>query len=88
MESTHGDWRDDAACTKADPELFFPHGETGKVNIDQIRKAKEFCVSCLAINQCLDYALSTNQDSGIWGGETEGARKKFKRRAARLRRGW
>ena len=33
------DWRDKAACLTADPELFFPVGNTGPA-VDQIEKAK------------------------------------------------
>jgi WhiB family redox-sensing transcriptional regulator len=33
------DWRDKAACLTADPELFFPVGNTGPA-VDQIDKAK------------------------------------------------
>jgi WhiB family redox-sensing transcriptional regulator len=30
--------------------------------------------------QCLDFALETNQDSGIWGGLTEEERRVIRRR--------
>ena len=36
------DWRDKAACLTADPELFFPVGNTGPA-VDQIEKAKTVC---------------------------------------------
>ncbi|MGH8931930.1 MAG: WhiB family transcriptional regulator, partial [Egibacteraceae bacterium] len=34
------DWRFDAACLDADPELFFPIGTTG-LALDQIARAKQ-----------------------------------------------
>lgn len=79
------DWRDKAACLTADPELFFPVGNTGPA-VDQIEKAKAVCARCTVSEMCLQYALETNQDSGVWGGLSEDERRALKRRAARARR--
>jgi len=73
------EWRDLASCKEADPELFFPAGESGPA-IDQIRKAKEICASCPVIEECLDYAIETGQVAGIWGGLTEEERRPVRRR--------
>jgi WhiB family transcriptional regulator, redox-sensing transcriptional regulator len=83
--STTMDWRDKAACLTADPELFLPVGNTGPA-VDQIDKAKSVCARCSVTEQCLQYALETNQDSGVWGGLSEDERRALKRRAARARR--
>ncbi|MBX3312324.1 MAG: WhiB family transcriptional regulator [Microbacteriaceae bacterium] len=80
------DWRDKAAClTVEDPELFFPVGNTGPA-LDQIEKAKAICATCSVTDNCLQYALETSQDSGVWGGLSEDERRTLKRRAARARR--
>ena len=79
------DWRDDAACRTVDPELFFPVGNTGPA-LDQIERAKAVCGRCPVTEQCLQYALETNQDSGVLGGLSEDERRALKRRAARARR--
>ena len=79
------DWRDQAACLQADPELFFPVGNTGPA-VDQIEKAKGVCHLCTVTDDCLRYAMETNQDSGVWGGLSEDERRALKRRAARARR--
>ncbi len=79
------DWRDKAACPTVDPELFFPVGNTGPA-VDQIEKAKACsCARCTVTEICLQYALETGQDSGVWGGLSEDERRS-KRRAARARR--
>lgn len=72
------DWRDHAICRETDPELFFPIGTTGNALV-QIDRAKEVCDECTAAGECLDFALGTNQDSGIWGGLTEEERRDIRR---------
>lgn len=73
------DWRDDALCRDTDPSLFFPVGTTG-IAVLQIDKAKGLCGECTVSEDCLDFALETNQDSGIWGGLTEEERRVIRRR--------
>ena len=68
------DWRDRAACLTVDPELFFPVGNTGPA-VEQIDRAKAVCSHCPVTEYCLQYALDTNQDSGVWGGLSEDERR-------------
>ena len=79
------DWRAKAACVNEDPELFFPTGGVS-VAYRQIEAAKSVCRSCKAIDECLKYALDTNQDYGIWGGMSEDERRALKRRVMRAHR--
>jgi WhiB family transcriptional regulator, redox-sensing transcriptional regulator len=72
------DWRDQSACRDTDPDLFFPVGTTGPA-IEQIANAKAVCRVCDVQKQCLEYALTTNQDSGIWGGTSEEERRALRR---------
>ena len=71
-------WRVDAICRDTDPELFFPVGTTGHALL-QIDRAKQVCGECPVNIDCLDYALETNQDSGIWGGTSEEERRVLRR---------
>lgn len=71
-------WRDQAACRDLDPDLFFPAGATGPA-LGQIEAAKAFCASCPVQEACLQFALETNQDAGIWGGADEEERRKLRR---------
>ncbi len=73
------DWRDLAACATHDPNMFFPAGETGPA-AEQIRYAKRVCASCDVQDECLSYAIETNQVSGVWGGLTEDERRPVRRR--------
>ena len=80
------DWRDVASCRDTDPDLFFPVGTTGPA-IEQIENAKAVCQQCDAQAPCLEFALATNQDSGVWGGTSEEERRQLRKRyAARQRR--
>ena len=72
------DWRENSACRDTDPDLFFPVGTTGPA-IEQIENAKAVCRVCDVQKNCLDYALTTNQDSGIWGGTSEEERRTLRR---------
>jgi len=72
------DWRTDAACRDTDPDLFFPVGTTGPA-IEQIASAKAVCGECDAQAECLEFALATNQDSGVWGGTSEEERRKLRK---------
>lgn len=75
------DWRAYASCRDTDPDLFFPVGTTG-VALDQIAAAKAVCMQCVVRSECLDFALDTHQDSGVWGGLSEEERRVIRRRRA------
>ena len=78
-------WRDRAICRDTDPDLFFPVGTTGQALV-QIARAKEVCNECPVKIDCLEYALETNQDSGIWGGLAEEERRAIRRQTAARQR--
>lgn len=78
-------WRRSAICRDTDPELFFPIGTTGQALL-QIERAKLVCDECPVKVECLEYAISTNQDTGVWGGTSEDERRQIRREiAARAR---
>ena len=73
------DWRELAACRNSDPDTFFPVGTTGAA-IDMIDKATAICRSCSVQEECLLYALATNQEAGVWGGLPEDDRRRYRKR--------
>ena len=79
------DLRSIADCVDKDPELFFPVGNTGPALL-QIEEAKAICRTCPVQEVCLQWAIETGQDSGVWGGMSEDERRALKRRKARARR--
>lgn len=91
-----------ALCKGADQERFFgPHvcgpecdgergcfeGKSEQGRFARIQAAKSVCRACPEQQRCLDWAVETNQDFGIWGGYTERERAKLRkeRKAARER---
>jgi WhiB family redox-sensing transcriptional regulator len=85
LAAANDQWRDHALCRDTDPDLFFPVGTTGLALV-QVEHAKRVCGQCTVADACLDFALATNQDSGIWGGLSEEERRVIRRkRAAALR---
>jgi len=77
-------WREDAACGDADPDLFFPIGATGNA-LRRIDEAKRICRLCPAQIQCLAWALENGVTDGVWGGTTEDERRAIRSLSRRKR---
>ncbi|MGW3269057.1 WhiB family transcriptional regulator [Streptomyces sp. NPDC001056] len=75
-------WREYGACTREDPDLFFPIGNTGPALL-QIDEAKAVCHRCPVLERCASWALEMGEAHGVWGGMSEDDRRRIKRRAAR-----
>ena len=65
-------WRLDALCAETDPEAFFP--EKG----GSTREAKRVCGGCAVRSECLEFALSSDERFGIWGGLSERERRRLR----------
>lgn len=78
-------WRSKAACIGEHVELFFPAGSSGPA-LEQIERAKAICLRCEVSAQCLEWAMSTHQNAGIWGGQTEDERRALHRSRQRRNR--
>jgi WhiB family redox-sensing transcriptional regulator len=79
-------WRGYASCRSSHPDLFFPIGAGGQA-IDAVDEAKTVCRDCIVREACLEFALATNQDSGVWGGTSEEERRRMRRSWLADRRG-
>ena len=80
------EWLVSARCIEEEPDLFFPVGSAGPAS-EQTERAKAICRQCPVIDTCLEWALATAQDAGVWGGLSEGERREIRRsrrRAASL----
>lgn len=53
------------------PEVFFPEDIPDReVREKAIETAKTLCADCPIRSLCRDYAVTTRQEYGIWGGHT------------------
>ena len=66
-------WQDGANCKGANADLFFP--ERGA----STRTAKSICRECVVRADCLEFAISTGEKFGIWGGMSERERRKVRK---------
>jgi WhiB family redox-sensing transcriptional regulator len=78
-------WAARGACRHSDPELFFPVTTTG-LAAGQVVRAKAVCAGCPVRVPCLDFALDSGQDFGVWGGTTGEERRLIRRRRGYHRR--
>ena len=60
------------------PEIFFPEDKQGRASREdhwEIAFAKGICQDCPIRNLCLEYALTADEEFGIWGGFTTSERR-------------
>lgn len=67
------EWQDGANCKGANADLFFP--ERGA----STRNAKSICRECQVRLDCLEFAITTGEKFGIWGGMSERERRRVRR---------
>lgn len=75
LDPVEAPWSVKAACKGADPDLFFPVA----YDDPRILDAKEICRTCPVNEDCLEFAISTRERFGIWGGHTEAERGRIAR---------
>jgi WhiB family transcriptional regulator, redox-sensing transcriptional regulator len=71
--ATPASWQDEAACADADADLFFAADE------ERQREALALCSGCPVRDACLEHALATGEQYGIWGGVREQDRRRISR---------
>lgn len=66
-------WIENVACTPDQTNLFFSELKS------KVAKAKAICATCPVANKCLELALATEAEFGIFGGLTPAERKSLQR---------
>lgn len=66
-------WQARARCRGMPPAMWFP--EQG----EPTSPIKAICAGCPVRRECLDYAVTTNQIHGTWGGLSERQRQRMRR---------
>ena len=78
-------WQPVALCRGNHSHLFFPPTTSERKDERERRelRANSICQVCPVQSSCLDYALESTEQYGIWGGYTETERRQqLSRRAA------
>lgn len=73
LETVETAWMQQANCLGIDPELFFPERGTST------REPKDVCRGCVVREECLEFALTSGEKFGIWGGLSERERRRLRR---------
>jgi len=74
-------WFREALCRTLPPDqrkLFHGHSNDPAKQAHIEQQAKSICAKCDSQKACLQYALQTMQEHGIWGGATEGERRQLR----------
>ena len=66
-------WQSEAGCRGSDANLFFSPTHLETKDERQVRElaAKAICDDCAVRRPCLEFALTTHETHGIWGGMNE-----------------
>jgi WhiB family redox-sensing transcriptional regulator len=75
--TTRASWDTDAACRGPQSALFFPPTPRETPDRRDLREAaaKQICLRCPVRRECLDYALRSPEQFGVWGGLNEDERR-------------
>lgn len=74
MESSEQvEWMNSGNCNNYEQSVMYPNDTAG------VQAAKVICRSCVIRVECLEYALTNREKYGVWGGQSEGARRKILR---------
>ena len=66
-------WMADGLCREIHPSVFFPSDGVG------VEVARRICLDCPVKAPCLEYALRSRIDHGVWGGASERERRRILR---------
>jgi WhiB family redox-sensing transcriptional regulator len=78
-------WQRRASCRGEDSVFFFAPAYFEKRGEKLAREAvaKRICATCPVLEPCLDYALTTREPHGVWGGLNETERRAILKRRQR-----
>lgn len=67
IDPLFGNWQNDAACSGADLNDFFPE-VSGLGAKKKKERAKRVCAGCPVSADCFEFARSRYENYGVWGG--------------------
>ena len=72
-------WRSIGLCRGSDTMVFYPPPDDDSF----AEEAKTICSMCAVRKPCLEFALSSREKHGVWGGLTERERRRVLRQRRR-----
>ena len=72
-------WRMVGLCKGSDTLVFYPPSDDDSL----AEEAKTICAMCTVRKPCLEFALTTREKHGVWGGLTERERRRVLRQRRR-----
>ena len=72
-------WRSIGLCRGSDTLVFYPPSDDDSL----AEEAKMICGMCAVRQPCLEFALTTREKHGVWGGLTERERRRVLRQRRR-----
>jgi WhiB family transcriptional regulator, redox-sensing transcriptional regulator len=72
-------WRSVGLCRGSDTMVFYPPSEDDSL----AEEAKAICAICAVRKPCLEFALTSREKHGVWGGLTERERRRVLRQRRR-----
>lgn len=76
-------WMDQAVCREVGTVVFFPDAAEPREITADVANAKNICMGCPVIDDCLEFGLF--EDFGIWGGTTRTERRAIRKRRDKAR---
>lgn len=71
------EWQTKARCrTEGSSAFFSPARETSRGRVGRETRAKAICNTCPVLRECRRHAMTVREPYGVWGGLTEGERKR------------
>lgn len=68
------EWTTEAICAQVSGDLWFPKkGANGPM----VAIVRSMCAGCPVRRQCLEHAIATEEQHGIWGGLTTKERRQL-----------
>lgn len=78
-----GKWGPSSKCWQdpdVDTEWFFPRSYgTPRTPSEHVQEVKAYCHDCPVRNTCLEHAIDTYDDHGMWGGLTPDERRELRK---------
>lgn len=68
-------WRAEALCLQSDLDFLFISRGSLRIQRERMHIQLAICGICTVREDCLDFALETGQELGIWGGRLPAERK-------------